>query len=335
MQRRRLGDSDILVSEIALGSWLTFGDGVDLARARQCTRAAFEAGINFFDTANIYGRGAAETAWGQILSPHRRGSYVLATKVCLPMGRGHAGGLSAAEIHGQLDASLRRLRTDYVDLYQCHRFDPATPIEETMEALTDVVRSGKVRAIGFSEWLPEQIRAGLSVPECTKFVSSQVQYNLLWRGNEAEVFPLCLQRGISQILWSPLAQGVLTGKYRPQQPPPSYSRLVSERMGGSLRDAEFPYLEPRVLEAVARVEAIAADAGLTMAQLSLAWVLRLDEVASAIVGASRPEQVTENAAASGIRLSDDLLIAIDDALDDAPVRDFRLVIGQRPGVMHR
>ena len=196
-----------------------------------CTRAAFEAGITFFDTANVYGRGAAEEAWGEILSAYPRDSYVLATKLFWPMADGHAGGLSAAEVHTQIDASLARLRTDYVDLYQCHRFDIETPIEETMEALSEVVRAGKARWIGFSEWTPEQIRAALDVVGSEKFVSSQPQYNLLWRGPEREVFGLCAANGIGQIVWSPLAQGVLTGKYVPGQAPPPGSRAADAEHG--------------------------------------------------------------------------------------------------------
>jgi aryl-alcohol dehydrogenase-like predicted oxidoreductase len=332
---RTLGSSGIRVSEIALGSWLTFGGREQRERTERCTRAAFDAGINFFDTANIYGFGAAEAAWGEILSGYPRDSYVLATKVCLPMGADHPGGLSAAEIHDQLDASLRRLRTDYVDLYQCHRFDPDTPIEETMETLSELVRAGKVRAIGFSEWLPDQIRAGLGVSGSVAFVSSQVQYNLLWRGSEVDIFPLCARHGISQILWSPLAQGVLAGKYRPDDPAPAGSRVASDAMGGSLRASEFPYLKPDMLAAVSRLSPVAGDAGLSMAQLSLAWTLRRTEVSSAIIGASRPEQVHENAAASGVRLSVDVLRAIDGVLGDAPVREHRMVYGQRRGVTHR
>ncbi|MGZ5362274.1 MAG: aldo/keto reductase, partial [Solirubrobacterales bacterium] len=214
MELRRLGDSDIEVSAISLGSWLTYEGGIERDQTEACTRRAFDLGINLFDTSNIYGVGAAEEAWGEILSGYDRDSYVLATKVFFPMSDQDSG-LSAGQIHKQLDASLKRLRTDYVDLYQCHRADPETPIEETMEALTEAVESGKVRQVGFSEWTPEQIRAGLEVPGAAKFVSSQPQYNMIWRAPEAELFPLCAEHGISHIVWSPLAQGVLTGKYRP------------------------------------------------------------------------------------------------------------------------
>src|SRR3954447_21865423 len=238
MRMRELGDSGIEVSEIALGSWLTYSGGIERDQTEACTRAAFDAGITFFDTANVYGRGTAEQAWGEILSGYPRDSYVLATKLAAPMADDHRGGLSADEVHTQIDASLARLRTDFVDLYQCHRPDPSVPIEETMEALDEVVRAGKARAIGFSEWTPMQIQASLDV--CaengwTKFVSSQPQYHMLWRGPEAEILDLCEENGISQIVWSPIAQGVLAGKYQPGQPPPDDSRAASDEMGGPIK----------------------------------------------------------------------------------------------------
>ena len=331
MDYRTLGRSDLAVSEIALGSWLTYSGGVSREATEACTRAAFDAGINFFDTANVYGRGAAETAWGEILSGYPRSSYVLATKLFWPMAEGHAGGLTAAEVHTQIDASLARLRTDYVDLYQCHRFDVATPIEETMAALSEVVRSGKARWIGFSEWTPEQIRAGLEVEDATRFVSSQPQYNMLWRGPEREVFKLCADHGISQIVWSPLAQGVLSGKYLPGEPAPAGSRAASPEMGPMVKR----WLREPVLEAVQRLRPVAEQAGLSLSHLALAWVLRRDEVAAAIVGASRPEQVLDNAAVSGVKLSADTLAAIDAALGDVVSRDFELAVGARAGVTHR
>jgi len=311
MRRRRLGDSDLEVSEISLGSWLTFSGGVERDQIEACTKAAFDAGINFFDTANVYGRGAAETAWGEILKRYPRDSFVVATKLYFPMSDSDRG-LSAAQVHKQIDASLARLQMDHVDLYQCHRYDTDTPLEETMAALTEVVRSGKARYIGFSEWTPEQISAALTLPRVEKFVSSQPQYSLLWRGPEAEVFPLCAAHGISQIVWSPLAQGILTGKYTPGSPPPPDSRAASEVMGGFIGR----FLNDEVLGAVQRLRPIAAEAGLTMSQLALAWVLREDNVASAIIGASRPQQVQENVAASGVTLTDDQLAAIDAAVGD-------------------
>jgi aryl-alcohol dehydrogenase-like predicted oxidoreductase len=328
MNRRRLGDSNLEVSEISLGSWLTYSGGVARERTEACTRAAFDAGINFFDTANAYGRGAAETAWGEILSAYPRDSFVLATKLYFPMSDSDRG-LSAAQVRKQIDASLARLRTDYVDLYQCHRFDPRTPVEETMEALTEVVKAGKARWIGFSEWTPEQIRAALAVPGVARFVSSQPQYSMLWRGPEADVFGLCAEHGISQIVWSPLAEGVLTGKYLPGSPPPADSRATSREMGTFISER----LDDRTLEAVQALRPIAEGAGLTMVQLALAWVLRRPEVASAIVGATRPEQVQANAAASGVTLTPDVLDAIDEALGDTPVT--ASMPASNPGVRHR
>jgi aryl-alcohol dehydrogenase-like predicted oxidoreductase len=315
MNLRKLGSSDIEVSEISLGSWLTYSGGVEAERAKACVEAAFEAGINFIDTANVYGRGASETLLGEVLAGRERSSYVLATKVFFPMSDTDRG-LSAPQIHKQIDASLERLKTDYVDLYQCHRYDSETPLEETMDALAEVVRSGKARHIGFSEWPAEKIDESLGLGGAPRWVSSQPQYSMLWRAPEAEVIPLCEQEGISQIVWSPLGQGVLTGKYRPGTPPPADSRAASESMGGFIDRL----IQPPVLEAVQRLVPIAEEAGLTMVQMALAWVLHQDNVASAIVGASRPEQVEANVAASGVVLSTDTLAAIDDALGDVVVR---------------
>ena len=330
MKFRRLGDSDLEVSEISLGSWLTYSGGVGREQTEACTRAAFEAGINFFDTANVYGTGVAEEAWGAILSSYERNSYVLATKVYFSMSKSDRG-LSAKQIEKQLDASLRRLRTDYVDLYQCHRFDVETPIEETMEALTAAVRSGKVRFIGFSEWTPEQIRAALAVPGVVKPVSSQPQYNMIWRAPETEVFELCAAHGISQIVWSPLAQGVLTGKYEPGRPPPKDSRAASDKMSFAIER----YTRDEVLQTVQRLRPIAERAGLSMVQLALAWILRRDEVASAIVGASRPEQVYANAAASGVQVSAHTLAEIDEALHGVIVKGSQLGPFENAGVKRR
>ncbi len=327
MKRRRLGSSEIEVSEISLGSWLTYAGGVEREQAQQCTRAAFEAGINFFDTANAYGGGAAESAWGEILAGYRRDSYVLATKLFFSMS-GTDSGLSAEQIHKQVDASLERLGTDYVDLYQCHRFDVEVPTEETMRALTEVVRAGKARHIGFSEWTPEQIRAGLAVEGSERFISSQPQYSMLWRAPEAELIPLCRAQGVSQVVWSPLAEGVLTGKYAPGAPPPEGSRAASPAMNTFIGQR----LSEETLSAVARLKPIARDAGLTMAQLALAWVLREENVASAIIGASRPAQVRENVAASGVTLPSDVLEAIDAALGDVPVTVPTLAPGARGGL---
>jgi aryl-alcohol dehydrogenase-like predicted oxidoreductase len=327
---RKLGDSDIEVSEISLGSWLTYSGGVERDQTEACTRAAFDAGITLFDTSNVYGQGAAESAWGEILSGFDRDSYVLATKVFFPMSETDRG-LSREQIHKQLDASLERLQTDYVDLYQCHRADPETPIEETMEALTEVAEAGKVREIGFSEWTIEQIQAGLEVPGARKFVSSQPQYNMIWRAPEAELIPFCAEHGISQIVWSPLAQGVLTGKYKPGEQPPPDSRAASDAMGFAMER----YMTDEVLEAAQRLVPIAEEAGLSMPQMALAWVLREQNVASAIVGASRPEQVHSNAAASGVELSSDTLDAIDEALGDVAVTRPELAPMAQEGVKHR
>jgi aryl-alcohol dehydrogenase-like predicted oxidoreductase len=312
MRYRQLGDSDLRVSEIAVGSWLTYGGGVSDENAEACVDAAFDAGINFVDTANVYARGAAEEFLGRVLASRPRDSYVLATKVYFPMDdTGENQGLSRAQIHKQLGDSLRRLRTDYVDLYQCHRYDRATPLDETMAALTEVVREGKARYIGFSEWSAEQVQAALDlVPGVEKFVSSQPQYSLLWREPERDVIPVCARNGISQIVWSPLAQGVLTGKYRPGDAPPADSRATSDSMGRFIGS----FLDDDVLERVQRLQPIADGLGITMGQLALAWVLREPNVASAIVGASRPEQVRENAAASGVELDEGTLAEIDRAL---------------------
>ena len=311
MEYRRLGASDLVVSEISLGSWLTYGTSVERDRAAACVDRAFALGINFFDTANVYGRGAAESFLGEVLSTRPRSSYVLATKVFFPMSPVDRG-LSARQIRKQSDASLKRLRTDYVDLYQCHRYDRDTPLEETMEALSQVVRQGKARYLGFSEWSPEQIKAALDIPGVERFVSSQPEYSMLWRKAE-QVIPVCEANGIGQIVWSPLAQGALTGKYQPGKPPPEGSRGASRDLGkfmGRFRSDE-------VLEAVQRLRPIAADVGVSMAQLALAWALREANVASAIVGASRPGQLEENAGASGVKLDDATLVAIDRALGDA------------------
>jgi 1-deoxyxylulose-5-phosphate synthase len=309
VQLRALGTSGIEVSEISLGSWLTYSGGVAREQAQACVRAAFDVGINFLDTANVYGRGAAEALLGEVLSSFDRSSYVLATKVYFPMSDTDRG-LSAAQIHKQIDASLARLQTDYVDLYQCHRYDDHTPLEETMGALTEVVNAGKARHIGFSEWPVERIEASLALPDTARWVSSQPQYSMLWRAPEAEVILLCEREEISQIVWSPLAQGVLSGKYRPGEPPPQDSRAASESMGGFIGRLTAD----RVLEAVQRLVPVAEQAGLSMPQLALAWVLRQSNVASAIVGASRPEQVRANASASGITLSVETLKAVDEAL---------------------
>jgi aryl-alcohol dehydrogenase-like predicted oxidoreductase len=332
MRYRKLGSSDLDVSEISLGSWLTFSGGVAFEQTRACTDAAFEAGINFFDTANVYGRGAAESAWGEILSTRPRDSYILATKVWGRMSDDPDDrGLSAPQIAKQIDASLERLQTDHVDLYQAHRFDPDVPIEDTIEALQQVVAAGKARYLGFSEWTPEQIQTAIDIAGPDLFVSSQPQYSMLWRSPEAEVFPLCAANGISQIVWSPLAQGLLTGKYRPGQPPPADSRAASSEMGTFMG----PLMGEAVLDAVARLGPIAVQAGLSMTEMALAWVLRRPELASAIVGATRPEQVHANARAFGIELTPDTLAAIDEALSDVAVKEPTLAAFAQAGISRR
>jgi 1-deoxyxylulose-5-phosphate synthase len=311
---RKLGSSDLEVSEIALGSWLTYGGGVESAQAEACVAKAFEVGINFIDTANVYSGGKAEEFLGEVLANRPRDSYVLATKVFFQMPNGDRG-LSRAQIAKQIDASLARLRTDYVDLYQCHRYDWDTPLEETMEALTDVVRQGKARYLGFSEWPVDKIRAALELPGVETFVSSQPQYSMLWRGPERDVIPFSRDHGISQIVWSPLAQGILTGKYRPGEPPPAGSRATNERMNYFMDDAS----DQALLERVQQLVQLAHGLAVTPAQLALAWVLREPNVASAIIGASRPEQVADNAAASGIELEDGTLDRIDEILGESVV----------------
>jgi aryl-alcohol dehydrogenase-like predicted oxidoreductase len=315
MEYRRLGASNLEVSSIALGSWLTYSGGIDRTRSIACIRRALDLGVTLFDTANIYGRGVAETVLAEALAGVPRQSYVLATKLFFPMTETDRG-LSRAQIRKQLDASLQRLRTDYVDLYQCHRHDPETPLEETMAALGDAVRAGKVRHIGFSEWPVEAIRAALAIPGAERFVSSQPQYSMLWREPERAVIPLCRSNGIAQIVWSPLAQGILTGKYRPGVAVPAGSRAGSTAMGGFIRRE---WLSPRMLEAVARLGDVARGQGLTTAQFALAWVLREPNVAAAIVGATRPEQVEENVAAAG-RTVDPAAFAEAERLLDAALR---------------
>lgn len=312
MKYRKLGNSDLNASEIILGSWLTYSGGVERQQAEACIHKAFDVGINFIDTANVYGRGAAESLLGEVLQGIDRSSYLLATKVYFPMSESDQG-LSAAQIRKQIDASLQRLKTDYVDLYQCHRYDVNTPLEETMTALTEVVQQGKARYIGFSEWNPTQIQAALKLANVERFVSSQPQYSMLYRKPEAEVFPLCAENGIGQIVWSPLAQGVLTGKYKPGEALPQDSRAANDRMNQFMGDL----LSDRVLSAVQNLKPIAERLNLSMAQLALAWVLRDQRVTAAIIGASRPEQVVDNAAASEVTLSDDVLSEIDQVLEPA------------------
>jgi aryl-alcohol dehydrogenase-like predicted oxidoreductase len=316
MRYRALGRTGLQVSEISIGSWLTYSGGIAHDEVRACFKAAFDVGINFFDTANVYGFGAAETTLGEVLSPYPRDSYLLSTKVCMPASEEPGErGLSAAQIAKQIDASLKRLRTDHVDVYFAHRFDPTVPIEETIEAFQAVLAAGKARHLGFSEWTSEQIEAAVQVAGPDLFSVSTPQYSMIWRAPEAELFPLCRRYGIDHIVWWPLAQGVLSGKYELGAPPPPGSRAASATMGNEMevvmRDAS--------LAAVARLRPVAEAAGMDLPTLALAWVLRRPEVASTVVGASRASQVHANAAASGVELSADLLAAVDDAIGEAMV----------------
>jgi aryl-alcohol dehydrogenase-like predicted oxidoreductase len=313
MKYRKLGSSDLLVSEIAFGSWLTFSSAARQDSAIACVHRALDRGVTLFDTANVYGRGEAERVLGAALSGIKRDSVILATKLFFPMSDTDRG-LSRAQIEKQIDASLARLKVAYVDLYQCHRYDSETPLEETMEALTRAVRAGKARYIGFSEWPVDRVEAALAIPGAEKFVSSQPQYSLLHRDPEPALFPLCARAGISQIVWSPLAQGLLTGKYTPGAPVPANSRAADDSMKGFLSPAWF---RPEVLRAIQALEPLARQAGLTLAQFSLAWVLRQPNVAAAIIGASRPQQVDENVAASGHSLPADLVSQAETLIGDA------------------
>ncbi|MGB2710640.1 MAG: aldo/keto reductase family protein [Conexibacter sp.] len=317
MRYRRLGNSGLKVSEIGLGSWLTYGGAVEDERAIACIRRAFELGVNFFDTANVYRRGAAEEVVGRALAGIERDDYVLATKVFWPMGDGpNDRGLSRKHVIAQCERSLRRLGVDYVDLYQCHRPDPETPVEETLRALDDLVTQGKALYVGVSEWSAEQLDEARAIQRqlgLDPLISNQPQYSMLVRTIEAEVLPLSRQLGIGQVVWSPIAQGVLAGKYRPGEQPPQDSRAADPEMSGYME----LLLRDEVLAAVQRLRPIADELAITMAQLAIAWVLHEPSVASAIVGASRPEQVDENVAASGIELGADVLAAIDEALAGA------------------
>jgi voltage-dependent potassium channel beta subunit len=312
MQYRRLGSSGLKVSEVCLGSWLTYGGAVDDKTAEACVDKAFEVGINFFDTANVYAGGKAEEVWGRILRKYDRDDYVIATKVYFPMGEGpNDRGLSRKHIVEQCERSLKRLGLDYVDLYQCHRYDEETPLEETLRALDDLISAGKVLYIGFSEWPASRIAEAVGMQKrlvFDRFVSSQPYYNITGRGVEKEVMPTCWRHGIGQIVFSPLAQGVLTGKYLPGQPPPPGTRASDPKQNMFLRPEQ---LDNVVLDKVQKLRPLAEREGLTMAQLALAWILRREEVSAVIVGASRPQQVVENAGASGKRLSPETLEEID------------------------
>jgi len=322
MEFRYLGNSGLKISEITYGNWLTHGSQVENDVATQCVRAALDAGITTFDTADTYANTKAETVLGEALKGERRQSLEIFTKVYWPTGpKGHNDtGLSRKHILESINGSLERLQTDYVDLYQAHRYDHETPLEETMQAFADVVRQGKALYIGVSEWNAEQIRAGAALAKELGFqlISNQPQYSMLWRVIEGEVVPASKQLGLSQIVWSPIAQGVLTGKYKPGQPLPEGSRATDEKGGA---DMIKRFMRDEVLEAVQRLQPVADQAGLTLAQLAIAWTLQNENVASAIVGASRPQQVTDNVKAAGVTLDADALAAIDAALGDIPERD--------------
>jgi aryl-alcohol dehydrogenase-like predicted oxidoreductase len=331
MNFRRLGNSGLKVSEISYGNWLTHGSQVEEDAALACVKEALNVGITTFDTADIYANTKAETVLGKALKGERRESLEIFTKVYWPTGPGgpNDSGLSRKHIREAIEGSLTRLQTDHIDLYQAHRFDHETPLEETMQAFADVVHSGKAHYIGVSEWTAEQIRAGHALATELKipFVSSQPQYSMLWRVIEGEVVPTCEELGIGQIVWSPIAQGVLTGKYKPGQPLPEGTRATDEAGGANMISR---WLRDDVLTAVGKLEPIAAEASLSMAQLAVAWVLQNPNVSSAIVGASRPEQVTDNAAAAGVTLEPGIMKAIDVALGDVVTTDPSLTTKQSP-----
>jgi aryl-alcohol dehydrogenase-like predicted oxidoreductase len=320
MEFRRLGRSGLSVSEIAYGNWITHGSQIEEERAHACVRAALDAGITTFDTADVYAGTRAEAVLGRALHGQRREGLEIFTKVFWPTGPGpNDRGLGRKHIVESCHNSLRRLGIDYLDLYQAHRYDSTTPLEETMLAFADLVRAGKVLYVGVSEWNAKQITAAAELARELRvpLVSNQPQYSMLWRVIEDEVVPACERAGMSQIVWSPIAQGVLTGKYAPGHPAPQGSR-ATDPTGGNFISR---WLRDDVLTAVARLEPIAADCGLPMAQLAIAWVLRNPNVASAIIGATRPEQVTDNARAAGVKLDTSTLAAIDDALGGVVVRD--------------
>jgi 1-deoxyxylulose-5-phosphate synthase len=319
---RRLGIGPLNVSEISFGTWLTVSGGIAREQAIRCIRAALDLGITLFDTANQYGSGEAERVLGEALKGYPRDKFLIATKLYFPVGDEPDRGLSAAQIEKQLNRSLERLGVEFIDLYQCHRYDAETPLEETLTALDRAVRSGKIRAIGFSEWTAEQIDAAAAMRGAdglVPFSSSQPQYSMLWRRPEATVFAACARHGIGNLAFSPLAHGVLTGKYTPGELPPPESRAASEKMNMFMETAGRHYRSDSLLAAVARLKPIAQDLDLTMAQMALAWVLRRPELASAIIGATRPEQIADNVRAVGVTLSAETVQSIDQALNEVVV----------------
>src|SRR5215475_8093728 len=321
MEFRHLGRSGLMVSEISYGNWITHGSQVEEDAAAACVRAALDEGVTTFDTADVYAGTRAEAVLGRALAGQRREGLEIFTKVYWPTGEGRNDrGLSRKHIMESINGSLRRLQTDYVDLYQCHRYDHETPLEETMQALADVVHAGKALYIGVSEWKASEIRAAFDFAQDLniQFVSNQPQYSMLWRVIEGEVVPTSEELGIGQVVWSPMAQGVLTGKYLPGQPPPAGSRATDEKSGARFIAS---LLRDDVLTAVQRLRPLADQAGITMAQLAIAWVLQNPNVSSAIIGATRPEQVRDNVVASGVKLDADLLKAIDEIIDPIVERD--------------
>ncbi|WP_409428140.1 aldo/keto reductase family protein [Mycobacterium sp. SMC-11] len=333
MDFRYLGNSGLQISEITYGNWLTHGSQVENDVATACVHAALDAGITTFDTADVYANGRAEEVLGAALKGRRRESLEIFTKVYWPVGPAPLGrndtGLSRKHMMEAIDGSLRRLGTDYVDLYQAHRYDSFTPLEETMQAFADIVRAGKALYIGVSEWTADQIRQahGMARQIGISLISSQPQYSMLWRIIEPEVVPTCAELGLSQIVWSPMAQGVLSGKYLPGQPPPAGSRATDEKGGANFIKR---FMTDDVLTRVQQLAPIAAELDLTTAQLAIAWVLQNDNVAAALVGASRPEQVTENVKAAGVRIPEELLARIDQVLGDAVTSDAELVARSTP-----
>jgi aryl-alcohol dehydrogenase-like predicted oxidoreductase len=331
MHFRHLGNSGFKISEITYGNWLTHGSQIENDAAKACVRAALDGGITTFDTADVYANTAAETVLGEALKGERRESLEIMTKVFGPIGpKGHNDtGLSRKHIHDGINGSLRRLQTDYVDVYQAHRYDFFTPLEETMQTFADLVRAGKVLYIGVSEWTADQLKAGAALAKelGIQLVSNQPEYSALWRVIEAEVVPASRELGISQVVWSPIAQGVLTGKYLPGQQPPAGSRATDEKGGANTIKR---WMSDDVLTRVQDLKAVADELGLSLAQLAVAWVLQNDNVATAIIGASRPEQVTENVKASGVEIPAELMARIDAALGDAIERDPSHTAGRSP-----
>ena len=331
MEYRRLGSTGMYVSEISYGNWITHGSQVEQEAAIKCVKTAFDLGITTFDTADVYAGTRAETVLGKALKGIRRESYELFTKVYWPTGTGkNDRGLSRKHIMESCNASLKRLNVDHIDLYQMHRFDFETPLEESLQAFEDLIRQGKVNYIGFSEWTAAQISSALKIQDArgySRFVSSQPQYSALWRVIEGEVVPLSRKEGIGQIVWSPIAQGVLTGKYKPGAKPPAGSRATDKKSGAGMISR---WMRDEVLEAVQKLQPVADSVGLTMSQLAIAWVLQNDNVSSAIMGATKPSQVKENVKASGVKLDASVMKAIDSALGTLPERDPKLNISPNP-----